>query len=69
MSFFAFLTLCFHLNADRDLHEVQELVEKYRYKKTFRRLFYSKSDNDELQRLGKQVDETLLLFQIGRTLS
>ncbi len=38
MSFFALLTFCFHLNANRDLHEVQELVEKYSIRR--RRVVY-----------------------------
>ncbi|KAK0458504.1 uncharacterized protein EV420DRAFT_1542649, partial [Desarmillaria tabescens] len=52
-----------------ELHNVQEFVKRYRHKTAIRRLFYSKSDNDELQRLGKRVDETLSLFQIERLLS
>ncbi len=55
---------CFHLSADRDLHDVQEFVEQYRYKKATHRFLYSKSDGDELQRLGKRVDDTLSLYQV-----
>ncbi|KAK0210260.1 hypothetical protein DFS33DRAFT_1378245 [Desarmillaria ectypa] len=47
----------------------QEFVKKYKSKKAICRLLYSKSDNDEMQRLGKRVDDTLMLFQITRSLS
>ncbi|KAK0502680.1 hypothetical protein EDD18DRAFT_1345502 [Armillaria luteobubalina] len=54
---------------EADLHDVQETVERYKHKKAINRFFYSKSYNDDLQRLGKRIDETLSLFQINKLLS
>ncbi|KAK0227977.1 hypothetical protein IW262DRAFT_1455161 [Armillaria fumosa] len=54
---------------EADLHDVQETVERYKHKKPINRFFYSKSYNDDLQRLGKRIDETLSLFQINKLLS
>ncbi|KAK0505367.1 hypothetical protein EDD18DRAFT_334621 [Armillaria luteobubalina] len=54
---------------EMDLDNVQNSIERYRRRRTIYRLIYSKSNNDELQRLGKQVDETFSLFQIESLLS
>ncbi|KAK0442993.1 hypothetical protein EV421DRAFT_1903953 [Armillaria borealis] len=54
---------------EADLHDVQETVERYKHKKRINRFFYSKSYNDDLQRLGKRIDETLSVFQINKLLS
>ncbi len=69
MPFSALLSRYFHLSADRDLHDAQETVENYKHKIWIGRLLYSKSNNDDLQRLEKRVNNTLSLFQVGRIFS
>ncbi|KAK0228025.1 hypothetical protein IW262DRAFT_1532116 [Armillaria fumosa] len=57
------------MSADRDLHDAQATVEEYKQKMWIGRLLYSKSNNDDLQRLEKRVNNTLSLFQIEKLLS
>ncbi|KAK0474940.1 hypothetical protein IW261DRAFT_1497916 [Armillaria novae-zelandiae] len=54
---------------EMDLHDAQESVEKYEQKMWIGRLLYSKTNNDDLQRLEKRVNNTLSLFQIEKLLS
>ncbi|PBK87485.1 hypothetical protein ARMGADRAFT_456584 [Armillaria gallica] len=54
---------------EADLHDAQETVQKYKQKMWFQHVFYSRSNNDDLQRLEKRVLHTLSLFQIKSLLS
>ncbi len=60
---------CFYLSTNRDLHDAQETVEKYKEKNWIQCFVYSRSYDDDLQRLDKRVNNTLSLFQVGSTLS
>lgn len=57
------------LQFEADLHDAQETVEKYKQKMWIGRFLHSKSNNDDLQRLEKRVNNTLSLFQIEKLLS
>ncbi|KAK0429598.1 hypothetical protein EV421DRAFT_1914389 [Armillaria borealis] len=54
---------------EADLHNAQETIQKYKQKMWFQHVFYSRSNNDDLQRLEKRVNNTLSLFQIKKLLS
>ncbi|KAK0434042.1 uncharacterized protein EV420DRAFT_1654198, partial [Desarmillaria tabescens] len=54
---------------EADLNDFQNTVEEYEQKMLIDQTLYSKSYNDELQRLEKRVNSTLSLFQIKKLLS
>ncbi|PBK64513.1 hypothetical protein ARMSODRAFT_465277 [Armillaria solidipes] len=54
---------------EADLHDAQKTVQKYEQKMWIQHVFYSRSNNDDLQCLEKRVNNTLSLFQIKKLLS
>ncbi|KAK0458493.1 uncharacterized protein EV420DRAFT_1642836 [Desarmillaria tabescens] len=54
---------------EADLHNIENTVEEYEQKMSIDQTLYSKIYSDELQRVEKQVNSTLLLFQIKKLLS
>ncbi len=69
MSSSTLLSRCFYLSANRNLHDAQETGQKYEQMMWIQHVCYSRSNNDDLQRLERRVDNTLSLFQVRRPLT